>query len=671
MQYQYPHIISNGGGETITFTRVVQGAEGDWGEGENLIQPNAGPPMHTHHLQDEAFTVVHGKLAVQVLGEAPQYLYSGESAIFKAGIPHKFWNAGDEPLLCKVRVTPALNLEYFLTEIFKSTAANGGKRPSLFDAAWLLNQYRSEYELLDIPKSVQRLVFPIVLAVGRLLGKYKKFEDAPPAVSQTKSKKLSTTALLLFFALSIFAQDSLRFQPKLLLDFPVLELPHLNLAADMAYNKRIGNLSGGAASPTAGDYLRSYESVSMQQALAITKNVNATNYYFTNKLWNKWVEPDTKKKALLNRLAANLTAGVVDYTLAYYLMVFGPVWLHEEFHRNGITHQCAGSHNDTYYRLSGNGSPGGSVTQVRDEDMTLWKASAPQEMVRSFAAGIEAQYELVRNMRKDNFFSRTNYPNVAMNILITKQAVDYVNLFKQEGYDNILDTALENSLTIAERDFVGWDFTAWVYDLHRPEEAYTERGIHPSGKGIDRNIKRSDLSAEEVDYLSKMGRMQYLNFLSPAMIGISRIKVNDRFAFSFAGRHILNSFGYDVGADVFLDINGSQWFVGLHGYQNHERFFPGIEVEKPDLGLRLKNRNIPLQARAMFWLQPKDQLFKTDKASVGGLLQLRAKHQFGKSFSMYAEAEAKTKGWVAGNPYLNENFTLRTGVYWNIQNLKK
>lgn len=474
------------------------------------------------------------------------------------------------------------------------------------------------------------------------------------------------TAILCCLMNRLHAQDSTHFQPRLLLDFPVLEFPHLNKAAGMAYNKRLNKVAGNPTSPNAGDYIRSYESLSMQQALAVTKNLHATNYYFHNKLWNKWIQPTTKKKQLLNRLAANASAGVVDYVLAYQLMVFGPVWLHEEFHRNGITHQCISSHNDTYYRFGG-GTPGGSITKVKDEDLIRWKATAPQEMIRSFAAGIEAQYELVRNMRKDNFFQKTNYPNAVMNFLITKQAVDYVNQFKKENYD-AANEANEN--TVSSRDYVGWDFTPWVYDLFKPDEPYTARGTHPSGVGIHRNVKRSMLTQEEDDYLAKMGRLQYINFLSPAMLSISRIKVNEKFAFSFAGRHILNSFGHDLGADIFLDMKGSQWLVGLHGYQNQERFFPGIEIEKPDLQVKAGKKIIPLQARIMIWMQPKDQLFKTTKGEAGGLLQLRGKYQIKKSFSVYTELEGKTDGWVAGNPYLNKNLTIRTGFTWDIDNKK-
>ena len=105
---------------------------------------------------------------------------------------------------------------------------------------------------------------------------------------------------IFIFAASISAQaqsDSVRlFSEKLLLDFPVFDLPYIKYAAEMSYNKRLDRISGGPTNPTVGDYLRSYESPSMTQSLAITKNINATNYYFQNKLWNTWLTPTTKTR---------------------------------------------------------------------------------------------------------------------------------------------------------------------------------------------------------------------------------------------------------------------------------------------------------------------------------------------------------------------------------------
>jgi hypothetical protein len=71
---------------------------------------------------------------------------------------------------------------YFLSQIYKSMDENGG-RPGLYDAAYLLNRYRSEFGMLEIPAFVQKLIFPVALFIGGLVGKNKKFADAPSKLS--------------------------------------------------------------------------------------------------------------------------------------------------------------------------------------------------------------------------------------------------------------------------------------------------------------------------------------------------------------------------------------------------------------------------------------------------------------------------------------------------------
>lgn len=182
MRYSYPHTITNGPGEQLIFIRLVSDPEGDYLEVENLVQPNAGPPMHVHHKQAESITVVKGKIGVQRPAEAPEYYNEGETIAFNAGEIHRFWNAGNESLMCKGWVKPAHNIEYFLTEIYKSIKENGGKQPGSFDAAWLLQKYKSEFDMTDIPGFVKKIIFPVTLFFGKLAGKHKKFADAPDPV---------------------------------------------------------------------------------------------------------------------------------------------------------------------------------------------------------------------------------------------------------------------------------------------------------------------------------------------------------------------------------------------------------------------------------------------------------------------------------------------------------
>jgi quercetin dioxygenase-like cupin family protein len=178
MNINLPHTIENITGEKLTFLRIVIKDGVEYLETEAEVQPNAGPPMHVHPKQDESMTVLSGKIGYQELKGEKKYAGQGETVLFKAGVPHKFWNAGYEPLRLSGYASPANNLAYFLSQIYRSMNENGG-RPGMYDAAYLLGRYKTEFSMLEIPTFVQKLIFPVVLFLGSLQGKKKKFIDAP------------------------------------------------------------------------------------------------------------------------------------------------------------------------------------------------------------------------------------------------------------------------------------------------------------------------------------------------------------------------------------------------------------------------------------------------------------------------------------------------------------
>jgi quercetin dioxygenase-like cupin family protein len=185
MQYTYPHTIENGAGERLIFERRSTGPRGDRLEGRNVVAPGAGPPMHVHHQQEEGFTVQQGRLGYQMLGQPERFAGPGESVAFEPGQGHRFWNAGDGDLLLTAYVDPADNAEYLLTEMFASQRWNGGARPNLFDIAFLMTRYRSEFTMLAIPRAVQAALFPLLYVIGKLLGKHRRFADAPDPVRRS------------------------------------------------------------------------------------------------------------------------------------------------------------------------------------------------------------------------------------------------------------------------------------------------------------------------------------------------------------------------------------------------------------------------------------------------------------------------------------------------------
>ncbi len=176
----YPYTIDNGaaGGERITFLSRT----GDRLEVENVVIPGAGPPMHVHHYLVEALTVQEGRIGYQRLGEPEQFGGPGDTVAFQPGEAHRFWNAGTTDLRCTGYIEPADNVEYILGELFASIRRSGGTQPDPFEMAFLCTRFRSEFEPMMIPPPVRRVLFPVLVVVGRLLGKFAKYADAPPPV---------------------------------------------------------------------------------------------------------------------------------------------------------------------------------------------------------------------------------------------------------------------------------------------------------------------------------------------------------------------------------------------------------------------------------------------------------------------------------------------------------
>lgn len=184
MKTAYPHTISNCTGEKLTFLSVQKEPDGDRVLVENFVAPGSGPTLHTHWLQDEELTVVEGRIGYQVQGGPEQFAGEGETVLFTRGTPHRFWNAGERPLHCKGWIKPANSVVYFLSALFAAQNKSGKAQPETFDGAFLMKRYASEFDIPGIPAFVKKTVIPTTYYLGKLLGKYKHFADAPPAVKQ-------------------------------------------------------------------------------------------------------------------------------------------------------------------------------------------------------------------------------------------------------------------------------------------------------------------------------------------------------------------------------------------------------------------------------------------------------------------------------------------------------
>lgn len=184
MAYQLPHTIENVIGEKLVFKEIIPGPGGDKLIVENFVQPKSGPPMHTHFLQEECITVVSGRMGYQVQGQQPKYATAGETVLFKRGEAHRFWNDGTDILHGQGWVQPANTLVFYLSSIYAAQNKAGTAQPEKWDAAYLLTRYSSEYTMNELPAFVKKIVMPAMYFIGKLLGKYKHFKDAPEPVKE-------------------------------------------------------------------------------------------------------------------------------------------------------------------------------------------------------------------------------------------------------------------------------------------------------------------------------------------------------------------------------------------------------------------------------------------------------------------------------------------------------
>ena len=94
---------------------LVEGGETDgrFSLVEHPLPPRSlGSPVHTHHHEDEYSFVLEGRVGLQ-LGDDTLVAGPGELVVKPRGVPHAFWNAGDEPARLLEMISPAGFEEYF------------------------------------------------------------------------------------------------------------------------------------------------------------------------------------------------------------------------------------------------------------------------------------------------------------------------------------------------------------------------------------------------------------------------------------------------------------------------------------------------------------------------------------------------------------------------------
>jgi quercetin dioxygenase-like cupin family protein len=167
------HFVNTITGQEYLILQDATTTEGVFLEMESVFAPHSvPPPVHYHPVQREDFTVLQGELTVVLRGKK-MVLRQGDSLHIPAGAIHGMWNASPHITRVHWLVQPALNtaalLETF-TALANQGRTDGLGKPSLLQAATTLQYFTKVFRLVQPPRWMQQLLFPVLALIGRMIG---------------------------------------------------------------------------------------------------------------------------------------------------------------------------------------------------------------------------------------------------------------------------------------------------------------------------------------------------------------------------------------------------------------------------------------------------------------------------------------------------------------------
>jgi quercetin dioxygenase-like cupin family protein len=174
-------------GEQMTFLETATETDGE----RVVIELRADPggavaAAHVHPSQWETFSVVSGTLGAKVAGGEAE-LGPGQTLGVSPGVAHTWWNAGDDELVFRCEIRPALQFESLIETMF-SLAADGKTNkkgmPSPFRLAVIANAHFDTVQLPVIPAWMQKVALAMGAPVGKAMGYGATYVPEPASVER-------------------------------------------------------------------------------------------------------------------------------------------------------------------------------------------------------------------------------------------------------------------------------------------------------------------------------------------------------------------------------------------------------------------------------------------------------------------------------------------------------
>ena len=145
--------------ERMTFLKTAADTNGEY----VLIELSAAPgavvaAAHVHPNQTETFEILRGTLGAKVGGKQLE-AKAGDVLVVEPRVSHKWWNAGEDELVFRCEVRPALQFERMIETMFGLAADGKTNKKGIADV-----------HLPVVPRWMQKAALAMGAPVGRMLG---------------------------------------------------------------------------------------------------------------------------------------------------------------------------------------------------------------------------------------------------------------------------------------------------------------------------------------------------------------------------------------------------------------------------------------------------------------------------------------------------------------------
>ena len=134
---------------------------------------------HYHPAIEERFTLLRGQLGVRLSGRITK-AQIGVALLVPPGVPHDWWNAGDEDAVVRVEIRPAVRFEVMILNAFG--LAQDGKvdrrgMPNFLQLVVFAHEFSDVIRFTRPTRLVQRVLFGLVAPFARPLGYRGSYQE--------------------------------------------------------------------------------------------------------------------------------------------------------------------------------------------------------------------------------------------------------------------------------------------------------------------------------------------------------------------------------------------------------------------------------------------------------------------------------------------------------------